>query len=134
MVRTTTETERSIDRMTCTGCRLELAANDALFNDEGQHVCDSCFGQEDLAKTFNKGTQGYAGTTIGFGLMSWFINPFFVFSILGVIAAVRGLTFPARIAKADGEHLQHASWVMPGCVIGLILIATQVTFALSDMI
>lgn len=103
----------------CPKCGRWIDPNQALYNDQGELVCNGCSAQETVSKGYLRAADGAAHSAVGMGVLSIFCNPLFIFSILAVSSAISALVMLNRQEYIDALG-QKRTWLIIEAVLGLI--------------
>ncbi len=110
----------------CTHCHAPIDEHSAFLDEDG-HVCPSCHDLAEIEGGFNKAYAGLATGALGAAVFSFFLNPFFMFTLLALGGAVSTIAYPWRIDPEDRPALKRLRWppLVAGAAISVALVAIR---------
>ena len=123
--------------MSCPRCDQPMDPATAAFDREGTWVCEACANRDQIDGAEHRAAMAILGPAIG-GVMtaiaSFFINPFFIVSILAIASSVGAVLTLVR----HPEYRQRMGWRVPatwgfGC-LGVLLALIPARLALMGLV
>ena len=103
---------------TCSSCGKSVSGNDVLYSPDAAILCAACYAHDDLERTDKRAAENIrksAYTALGFALISWVVNPFFLLTILSVSAG----GYAIRSFRPDNhrfyKHIEKSRFVILAC-------------------
>lgn len=73
--------------LTCARCGTPISENNCFWEEDGR-ICEPCMNRHEAGQRYLKKLRGTALGSLAMAIVSWFFNPFFIFTILSISAAV----------------------------------------------
>ncbi len=105
----------------CCSCGTLVDPKRAYLSGDGP-VCDGCHDKQGVIEEFARAAKYYSSTSLTLAVVSFLINPLFVFTIAAIVVGVRGILKFTRgdLAKDFAEALgrRHKLHIV-GCLAGI---------------
>jgi len=107
----------------CASCGSPLNPKTALYSAQGELICDGCFGAQGVNDRVSRAARSIALGTLVTAVISWFCNPFFVFTIIAIANAVGALRLLVRPEVKAALGPSHATMMVLSLVgLGIALL------------
>lgn len=115
----------------CTQCQKPMDPTRAVYSKQGELICSSCESDQTIREGYVRAANTSAGGAIITGVVSLFINPFFILSIAGAVQSIRAIALLMRPEYKQALGGKTAGY-MSMAVVGLVLSAvTPIRVALA---
>ncbi|MBE7482246.1 MAG: hypothetical protein HS104_19990 [Polyangiaceae bacterium] len=114
----------------CAACGRPLDPKAALYSSQGELICDGCFGTQGVNDRVSRAARNIAFGTLVAALVSWFCNPFFIFSIIAIANAVGALRLLVRAEVKSSLGSAHSSMMIVS-LLGLGIAAARLLLELG---
>ena len=109
-----------MSEVTCMKCGESVPESQAYI-EAGGHICLDCFTDAEVKEGFATPYKSMALSAFFAGFLSFCFNPFFIFSVAGIIAGFGTLTYTHGLDEEEREMINEMTWPKVCSLIGLVL-------------
>lgn len=109
----------------CATCGRAIDPGRALYSNQGELVCDGCFGAADIDSRLERAARGLAYGTVAAAAVSWFCNPLFIVSVIAIGNSVGALRLLSRPDVKQALGARHATMQVLA-ILGLVIAGARV--------
>ena len=107
-----------MEKVHCMKCGASVPESQAYI-EAGGHICQSCFTDAQVKEGFATPYKSMGLSALFAGLLSVCFNPFFIFTVVGVVASIGTLTYSRGLDEEEREMIDQLAWPKICSIIGL---------------
>lgn len=107
----------------CGGCGQPVDPTRATYNKQGELVCKGCESAEMITEGYLRAARSSSGSALGIAVVSLIFNPFYIFSIVAIVGAIRAIALinrPEYRAALGTRHTGMMLMALGGLFLGLV--------------
>jgi hypothetical protein len=123
------------EELTCARCGTPISENDCFWEEDGR-ICQPCMNKHEAGQRYLQKLRGTALGSLAMAILSWFFNPFFIFTVLSISGAIWTFRYFKTSDPVEQEFAARSKGFMAPpiiaiCIAGLNIIVFVVRIALG---